>query len=235
MFLSVGAYAQVTTSSLGGRITDETGAPAVSVTVVATRAFRNHVCRRNQHRWSLYRSGYAYRRPLQSEISYVGYKTMNFTDIPFNRRSLQLEYWPSGRSGSTGRYCDSGFCFFCLCRKSLALHKYLQPEYPGTANNQQEYYRRNKLSPYGGNGMSFAGGDGRSSTLPLTEPTSTTTLVWAPVCPVAEPDFHWCHWRVQVVIAPFDVRQTNFIGGGVKCNYKIRYQHFKRKCLCLSS
>ena len=36
IFLSVGAYAQVTTSSLGGRITDEAGAAAAGVTLVAT-------------------------------------------------------------------------------------------------------------------------------------------------------------------------------------------------------
>ena len=82
MFLRVDAYAQVTTSSLGGRITDETGAPAVGVTVVATHVPSGTMYAAVTNidgRYTI--QGMRTGGPYTVEISYVGYKTMNFTDI----------------------------------------------------------------------------------------------------------------------------------------------------------
>jgi len=45
VFLSTGAYAQITTSSLGGRITDDGGAAVAGVTLGCySRSVRNQIC-----------------------------------------------------------------------------------------------------------------------------------------------------------------------------------------------
>jgi hypothetical protein len=82
LFLSVGAYAQVTTSSLGGKITDEKGAAAVGVTVLATHVPSGTVytaVTNNDGRYTI--QGMRIGGPYKVEVSYIGYQTMSFTDI----------------------------------------------------------------------------------------------------------------------------------------------------------
>ncbi|HPQ55818.1 MAG TPA: TonB-dependent receptor [Bacteroidales bacterium] len=219
MFLSVGAYAQVTTSSLGGRITDETGAPAVGVTVVATHVPSGTMYAAVTNIDGRYTvQGMRTGGPYTVEISYVGYKTMNFTDITLQlgdlynlstdlqEEAVQLEDIVIVASAS------SAFAGEKFGSSTNISNRNIQ-ELPTISRSITDVA---KLSPYGGNGMSFAGGDGRSSNFTVDGANFNNNFGLSSSLPGGgTPISIDAIEEVQVVIAPFDVRQTNFIGGGV--------------------
>ena len=72
-----------------------------------------------------------------------------------------------------------------------------------------------RLSPYA-SGMSFAGGDGRSTNFTVDGANFNNNFGLSSNLPGGgNPISMDAIEEVQVVIAPFDVRQTNFIGGGI--------------------
>lgn len=72
-----------------------------------------------------------------------------------------------------------------------------------------------RLSPYA-NGMSFAGGDGRSTNFTIDGANFNNNFGLSSNLPGGgNPISMDAIEEVQVVVAPFDVRQTNFIGGGI--------------------
>ena len=72
-----------------------------------------------------------------------------------------------------------------------------------------------RLSPYA-NGMGFAGGDGRSTNFTVDGANFNNNFGLGSNLPGGgTPISLDAIEEIQVVIAPFDVRQTNFIGGGI--------------------
>jgi hypothetical protein len=85
-----------------------------------------------------------------------------------------------------------------------------------------------KLSPYGGNGMSFAGADGRTANFTVDGANFNNNFGLSSSLPGGgNPISIDAIEEVQVVISPFDVRQTNFIGGGVNAITKSGTNTFK--------
>ena len=77
-------------------------------------------------------------------------------------------------------------------------------------------YDVTRLSPYGGNGMSFAGADGRNSNFTVDGANFNNNFGLSDGLPGGgNPISLDAIEEMQVVVSPFDVRQTNFIGGGV--------------------
>ena len=73
-----------------------------------------------------------------------------------------------------------------------------------------------RLSPYGGDGMSFAGTDGRTANFTVDGANFNNNFGLSDKLPGGgTPISIEAIEELQVVIAPYDVRQTNFIGGGV--------------------
>ena len=73
-----------------------------------------------------------------------------------------------------------------------------------------------RLSPYGGNGMSFVGTDGRTANFTVDGANFNNNFGLSSALPGGgNPISIEAIEELQVVIAPYDVRQTNFIGGGV--------------------
>ena len=84
-----------------------------------------------------------------------------------------------------------------------------------------------RLSPYA-NGMSFAGGDGRSTNFTIDGANFNNNFGLSSALPGGgSPISMDAIEEVQVVIAPFDVRQTNFIGGGINAITKSGTNTFK--------
>jgi len=84
-----------------------------------------------------------------------------------------------------------------------------------------------RLSPYA-NGMSFAGGDGRSTNFTIDGANFNNNFGLSSALPGGgSPISIDAIEEVQVVIAPFDVRQTNFIGGGINAVTKSGTNTFK--------
>ena len=84
-----------------------------------------------------------------------------------------------------------------------------------------------RLSPYA-SGMSFAGGDGRSTNFTVDGANFNNNFGLSSSLPGGgNPISMDAIEEVQVVIAPFDVRQTNFIGGGINAITKSGTNIFK--------
>lgn len=84
-----------------------------------------------------------------------------------------------------------------------------------------------RLSPYA-SGMSFAGGDGRSTNFTVDGANFNNNFGLSSSLPGGgNPISMDAIEEVQVAIAPFDVRQTNFIGGGINAITKSGTNTFK--------
>jgi hypothetical protein len=84
-----------------------------------------------------------------------------------------------------------------------------------------------RVSPYT-NGMGFAGGDGRSTNFTVDGANLNNNFGLSTSLPGGgNPISLDAIEEVQVVIAPFDVRQTNFIGGGINAITKSGTNTFK--------
>ncbi|GJG32342.1 cell envelope biogenesis protein OmpA [Xylanibacter ruminicola] len=85
-----------------------------------------------------------------------------------------------------------------------------------------------RLSPYGGNGMSFAGSDGRNANFTVDGANFNNNFGLSDKLPGGgNPISIDAIEELQVVISPYDVRQTNFIGGGVNAITKSGTNTFK--------
>ena len=85
-----------------------------------------------------------------------------------------------------------------------------------------------RLSPYGGNGMSFAGSDGRTANFTVDGANFNNNFGLGSNLPGGgNPISIDAIEELQVVISPYDVRQTNFIGGGVNAITKSGTNTFK--------
>ncbi len=85
-----------------------------------------------------------------------------------------------------------------------------------------------RLSPYGGNGMSFAGADGRTANFTVDGANFNNNFGLNDNLPGGgNPISIDAIEELQVVISPYDVRQTNFIGGGVNAITKSGTNTFK--------
>lgn len=94
-----------------------------------------------------------------------------------------------------------------------------------TANRNIEDLAR--LSPYA-NGMGFAGGDGRSTNFTLDGANLNNNFGLSSNLPGGgTPVSMDALDEIQVVVSPFDVRQSNFIGGGINAVTKSGTNTFK--------
>mgnify|MGYP002623114855 CR=1 FL=1 len=85
-----------------------------------------------------------------------------------------------------------------------------------------------RLSPYGGNGMSFAGSDGRTANFTVDGANFNNDFGLSSNLPGGgNPISMDAIEEMQVVISPFDVRQNGFIGGGMNAITKSGSNTFK--------
>jgi hypothetical protein len=85
-----------------------------------------------------------------------------------------------------------------------------------------------RLSPYGGNGMSFAGSDGRLGNFTVDGANFNNNFGLSSGLPGGgSPISIDAIEEMQVVVSPYDVRQTNFIGGGLNAVTKSGTNTFK--------
>lgn len=225
------AYAQVTTSSMNGRVTDEKGEPVVGAAVVATHepsgtVYGASVNQNGQYTINGMRSG----GPYKVEVSSVGYNTLLFKDV-----TLQLAetYNLSATLKESTEFLEQVVVI------GTAKSKFSN-ERTGAATNidnsqiaslptvSRSITDVTRLSPYGGNGMSFAGADGRTANFTVDGANFNNNFGLSEKLPGGgSPISIDAIEEMQVVISPFDVRQTNFIGGGVNAITKSGTNTFK--------
>jgi len=231
IFVSVSAFAQVTTSSLGGRVTDNAGEPIVGAAVVATHTPSGTVygvVTNAEGRYAI--NGMRSGGPYKVEISCLGYQTLAYTDV-----TLQLAeaFALDGSLKEDSQMLGEAMVIAAPVSKFSA-------EKMGSAMNisskqiesiptiSRSIDDLTRLSPYGGNGMNFAGADGRSSNFTVDGANFNNNFGLNEGLPGGgSPISIDALEEMQVVISPYDVRQTNFIGGGVNAITKSGTNKFR--------
>lgn len=225
------SYAQVTTSSMNGRVADEKGEPVVGAAVVATHepsgtVYGAIVNQNGQYTINGMRAG----GPYKVEVSSVGYNSLLFKDV-----TLQLAetYNLSATLKESTEFLEQVVVI------GTAKSKFSN-ERTGAATNidnsqiaalptvSRSITDVTRLSPYGGNGMSFAGADGRTANFTVDGANFNNNFGLNDKLPGGgSPISIDAIEEMQVVISPFDVRQTNFIGGGINAITKSGTNTFK--------
>ena len=219
MLMVVSAYAQITTSSLNGKITDKSGEaiPGAAVVAVHNPSGTQYYAITNEG-GQYYINGMRAGGPYTVQVSCLGYQPVNYTDI-----TLQL----AEPYRLNAEMADDTEMLNEVVVISTASSKFAT-EKTGAATNINNAQITNlptvsrnitdvtRLSPYGGNGMSFAGSDGRNANFTVDGANFNNNFGLSDNLPGGgSPISIDAIEELQVVISPFDVRQTNFIGGGV--------------------
>ena len=231
MLMSVAAFAQVTTSALGGRVVDANGEPIVGVAVVATHEPSGTVygvVTNSDGRYAI--NGMRAGGPYKVEVSCLGFQTIAYTDV-----NLQLAetFALNAALNEDSQMLGEAMVVAASSSKFAA-------EKMGSATNissneiaaiptvSRSITDVTRLSPYGGNGMSFAGADGRTANFTVDGANFNNNFGLSSNLPGGgNPISIDAIEEMQVVISPYDVRQTNFIGGGVNAITKSGTNTFK--------
>ena len=229
--VSVSAIAQVTTSSIGGRVVDTKGEPVVGVAIVATHEPSGTVygvTTNEDGRYTIQgmRSG----GPYKVEVSCLGYQTVVNTDITLQlaeRYALNVTINDDAELLGEALVVGQAASKFAGEKMGSATNiSSSQLEMLPTISRSVEDISR--LSPYGGNGMSFAGMDGRSSNFTVDGANFNNNFGLNDGLPGGgNPISLDAIEEIQVVISPYDVRQSNFIGGGMNAVTKSGTNTFK--------
>lgn len=229
--IGVSAYAQITTSSLSGRIVDAGGEAVPGVAVLATHTPSGTtyaVVTNNDGRYSIQgmRSG----GPYEVQVSSLGYQTATYTGI-----TLQLGETYSLNASMKEEALNLGEAVVIATPSS----KFSTEKTGASTNINNEQIAAlptisrsiedvTKLSPYGGNGMSFAGSDGRTANFTVDGANFNNNFGLSDALPGGgSPISIDAIEEMQVVISPYDVRQNNFVGGGVNAITKSGTNTFK--------
>lgn len=208
--------AQVTTSGISGKVTSN-GEPIIGATVVAV-----HTPSGTQYgavtnvdgRYNIV--GMRVGGPYQVKISYIGY-----SDIRFSGIQLQLgEVYPLSTELKEGTeelqelVVTSQKTKFTT-EKTGATTNITTDKIASIPTISRSVADIAKMSPYA-SGMSFGGSDGRSTNFTVDGANFNNNFGLSSNLPGGgSPISLDAIEEMQVVITPYDVRQTNFIGGGI--------------------
>ncbi len=231
LLVSVGAFAQVTTSALAGRVIDANGEPVVGAAVIATHTPSGTVYGVNTNEAGRYTiNGMRSGGPYTVEFSCIGYQTVTYTEI-----NLQL-----AESAALNATLNEDAEMLSEMVVIAASDSKFSAEKMGSATNisneritsipmiNRSINDVTRLSPYGGNGMSFAGANGKTANFTVDGANFNNNFGLSENLPGGgNPISIDAIEEMQVVISPYDVRQTGFIGGGVNAITKSGTNTFK--------
>ena len=219
MLMSVAAFAQVTTSALGGRVVDASGQPVIGAAVVATHVPSGTVygvVTNEDGRYAI--NGMRAGGPYTVEFSCLGFQSLTYTDV-----TLQL----AETSALNGTLNEDSLMLGEAMVVAAPASKFAAEKMGAATNISSEQITSlptvsrsitdiTRLSPYGGIGMTFAGADGRTANFTVDGANFNNNFGLNDGLPGGgNPISIDAIEEMQVVISPYDVRQTNFIGGGV--------------------
>ena len=219
MFVGVTAFAQLTTSSLNGLVADASGEPVIGAAVIATHTESGTsyaTVTNNEGRY--YINGMRAGGPYKVEVSCLGYRTVAFTDVTLQLAeslSLNAKLEDDAQMLSEAIVISDATSKFAA-EKTGAATNISNRQIAGLPTVSRSITDVTRLSPYGGNGMSFAGADGRTANFTVDGANFNNNFGLNDGLPGGgSPISIDAIEEMQVVISPYDVRQTNFIGGGV--------------------
>ena len=228
LFCSLSAWAQVTTASMSGVVTSN-GEPVIGATIMAVHqpSGTNYGTITNlDGRFDL--QGMRTGGPYEITISYIGYQTAVYQEVMLQlgeTYNLNVELHESSEELDEVVVTAARTRFVTeKTGAALNISNEKMNNLP-TINRSIEDIAR--LSPYA-SGMSIAGGDGRSTNFTVDGANFNNNFGLSDGLPGGgNPISMDAIEEVQVVVAPFDVRQTNFIGGGINAITKSGTNTFK--------
>ena len=231
MLMSVAAFAQVTTSALGGRVVDANGEPVVGVAVIATHTPSGTVYGVTTNEAGRYTiNGMRSGGPYAVEFTCLGYQTVTYTDLTLQlaeTSSLNATLNEDSEMLSEAMVIGAAASKFSA-EKTGAATNISSAQITSLPTVNRSITDVTRLSPYGGNGMSFAGSDGRTANFTVDGANFNNNFGLSDNLPGGgNPISIDAIEELQVVISPYDVRQTNFIGGGVNAITKSGTNTFK--------
>lgn len=225
------SYAQITTSSLGGRIVDDHGEAIIGAAIVAVHepSGTSYGAVTNiDGRYTI--QGMRTGGPYKVEISSLGYRSVTFTDVKLGLGELYSldAYLKISKEQLEQAVVIASPSSKFASEKTGASTNITSSQMKEIPSISRSITSITKLSPYGGNGMSFAGGDGRSTNFTVDGANFNNNFgLWAGLPGGGSPISIDAIEEMQVVVSPYDVRQTNFIGGGVNAITKSGTNKFK--------
>ena len=231
MVFALSAMAQITTSSMAGKVTIEgTNETAIGATVQAGHepsGTRYSAVTNVSGRFSI--QGMRTGGPYVVTVSYVGFQTKTLKGVTLQLgETYQLNVWLSEDATELAEVVISGRASKFTVEKTGASTNITSAQITSLPTVTRSITDVTRLSPYGGNGMSFAGADGRTANFTVDGANFNNNFGLSEKLPGGgNPISLDAIEEVQVVISPFDVRQTNFIGGGVNAITKSGTNKFK--------
>ncbi|MCR4766134.1 MAG: carboxypeptidase regulatory-like domain-containing protein [Bacteroidaceae bacterium] len=229
LLVAVGVQAQVTTSSMGGKVVDNTNEPVIGATVQAVHEPSGTLygaITNIDGRYAI--QGMRTGGPYTVTISYVGYQSRTYTDITLQLGEIfNLNAEISESSELLGEVVVIGTASKFAQEKTGATTNINNATIQNLPTVSRSITDIARLSPYA-NGMGFAGGDGRSTNFTVDGANFNNNFGLSSDLPGGgSPISVDAIEEMQVVVAPFDVRQSNFIGGGINAVTKSGTNTFK--------
>ena len=217
VFTVSSAMAQLTTSSMAGKVAanGEELIGAVVEAVHTPSGTRYTTVSNEKGMFAI--NGMRVGGPYEVVVKYIGYETKTFTGVTLelgetynlnasmSEDAVQLADVVVTAQATKFTTEKTGASTNITNRQITAM--------PSVSRSITDYTR---LSPYGGNGMTFGGADGRTANFTVDGANFNNNFGLSGNLPGGgNPISIEAIEEMQVVISPYDVRQTNFIGGGV--------------------
>ena len=209
--------AQITTSGMSGKVTadgeDVIGATIEVVHVPSGTKYQAVTNAKGMYAINGMRPG----GPYRVKVSYIGYQSKSFDNVSLQLgQTYNLNVGLNEDAQQLGEVVVSAKATKFTTEKTGAstnIDNQMLQNMPSVSHSITDYTR---LSPYGGNGMSFAGADGRTANFTVDGADFNNNFGLSSNLPGGgSPISIDAIEEMQVVISPFDVRQTNFVGGGL--------------------
>ena len=213
------AMAQVTTSSMSGKVTmKDSGEEVIGATVQVVHepsGTRYNAVSNMDGRFSI--QGMRTGGPYSVTVSYIGFQPKSYKGITLQLgENYDLGIEMSEDANELQEVVVTGTKSKFNAEKTGASTNINNAQIVNLPTVSRSIYDVTRLSPYGGNGMSFAGADGRNSNFTVDGANFNNNFGLSDGLPGGgNPISLDAIEEMQVVVSPFDVRQTNFIGGGV--------------------
>lgn len=229
LMISTTVSGQVTTSSMSGLITDTEGA-VIGATIIATHTPSGTTYGATTNsggRYSL--NGMRVGGPYTVVITYIGYGKSTINNITLSLgENYPLNVVLSEESSTLNEVLVTASRTKFTTEKTGAVTNITNSQIANLPSVSRSLIDVTRLSPYGGNGMSFAGTDGRTANFTVDGANFNNNFGLSDRLPGGgSPISIEAIDELQVVITPYDVRQTNFIGGGVNAITKSGTNTFK--------
>ncbi len=224
--------AQVTTSGLSGKVTldDATGESVIGANVQAVHqpsGTRYAAVTNAEGRFNI--QGMRPGGPYAVTVSYIGYQSKSLQGINLVLgETYNLSVWlAENATGLAEVLITERASKFSAERTgaSTNISNDMMMNLPTISRSITDITR---LSPYGGSGMSFAGSDARLGNFTVDGANFNNDFGLSGNLPGGgNPISIDAIDELQVVVSPYDVRQTNFIGGGINAVTKSGTNTFK--------